>query len=94
MELRCAAPTGHGGRACGAGIGEIALSLDHEAQIVGVVRFWNDRLAVVSDAGQRDARRCPRCGWYNLYLVQNGSRPPVGRRARIPSNLDSLSEPR
>lgn len=85
MQLRCTAPTGPQGRPCGAGIGELPLTTDREAQLCGVVRFWNDRLAVLPDARERDARRCPRCGWYTLYSLQNGDRPPAGRVARIPT---------
>ena len=34
-------------------------------RFMGVVRRWNDRTAVLGPV--RDVRRCPKCGWFNLF---------------------------
>ncbi len=58
-ELQCSAPSGPGGRRCGAGLGESLVSLS----LVGVFERWETRKEV---RGPRDVRRCPKCRWYNL----------------------------
>lgn len=53
---------------CATKLGEAPLHL----RFMGVVRRWNDRTAVLE--APRDVRRCPKCGWFNLYepLSENG----------------------
>ncbi|MEJ2313103.1 MAG: hypothetical protein P8Y10_04625 [Gemmatimonadales bacterium] len=46
---------------CGAKLGEAALLVRY----MGSVRRWNDRLPSCEEP--RDVRRCPRCGWFNLF---------------------------
>jgi hypothetical protein len=61
--LACRAPSRRNPErfVCGAKLGE---SLE-ELRFMGVVRRWADRIRA-TDA-PRDVRRCPKCGWYNLY---------------------------
>jgi hypothetical protein len=61
--LACRAPSRRNPErfVCGAKLGE---SLE-ELRFMGVVRRWADRVRA-TDA-PRDVRRCPKCGWYNLY---------------------------
>ena len=46
---------------CGAKLGEAALMVRY----MGSVRRWNDRLPASEEP--RDVRRCPRCGWFNIF---------------------------
>ncbi len=46
---------------CGAKLGEAALLVRY----MGSVRRWHDRLPAAGEP--RDVRRCPRCGWFNLF---------------------------
>lgn len=46
---------------CGAKLGEAALMVRY----MGSVRRWNDRVPACEEP--RDVRRCPRCGWFNLF---------------------------
>lgn len=61
--LECRAPSRRNPErfVCGAKLGE---SLE-DVRFMGVVRRWADR-SRATDA-PRDVRRCPKCGWYNLY---------------------------
>jgi hypothetical protein len=61
--LACRAPSRRNPErfVCGAKLGETLA----EVRFMGVVRRWADRTRA-TDA-PRDARRCPKCGWYNLY---------------------------
>ena len=70
-NLVCRAPGRNGSHrhVCATKLGEAPVSL----RFMGVVRRWNDRTAVVESP--RDVRRCPKCGWFNLYepLSENGN---------------------
>ena len=46
---------------CGAKLGEAPLVVRY----MGAVRRWNDRLNSCEEP--RDVRRCPRCGWFNIF---------------------------
>ena len=46
---------------CGAKLGEAAVVVRY----MGTVRRWNDRLNASLEP--RDVRRCPRCGWFNIF---------------------------
>jgi len=61
--LACRAPSRRNPErfVCGAKLGEATSELRH----MGVVRRWADRVRATDEP--RDARRCPKCGWYNLY---------------------------
>jgi hypothetical protein len=61
--LACRAPSRRNPErfVCGAKLGEALEDL----RFMGVVRRWADRDRA-TDA-PRDVRRCPKCGWYNLY---------------------------
>lgn len=61
--LVCRAPGRNGSHRhlCSTKLGEAPVSL----RFMGVVRRWNDRVAVLESP--RDVRRCPKCGWFNLY---------------------------
>jgi hypothetical protein len=75
--LMCRAPgrTGSHRHVCSTKLGEAPVSL----RFMGVVRRWNDRTAVLESP--RDVRRCPKCGWFNLYepLAENGHSNGGGR---------------
>ena len=62
-NLICRAPGRNGSHRhiCSTKLGEATVSL----RFMGVVRRWNDRTAVLESP--RDVRRCPKCGWFNLY---------------------------
>ncbi len=53
---------------CATKLGEAPVML----RFMGVVRRWDDRQGVVESP--RDVRRCPKCGWFNLYEPLNGAR--------------------
>lgn len=61
--LACRAPSRRNPErfVCGAKLGEALEDL----RFMGAVRRWADRNRA-TDA-PRDVRRCPKCGWYNLY---------------------------
>jgi len=63
LLLACRAPSRRNPErfVCGAKLGEALEVL----RFMGCVRRWADR-ARATDA-PRDVRRCPKCGWYNLY---------------------------
>ena len=52
---------------CGTKLGEAPDPL----RFVGVVLRWNDRIPAT--AGPRDVRRCPKCGWFNLFTPTAGN---------------------
>lgn len=73
-DLVCRAPGRNGSHrhVCATKLGEAPLSL----RFMGVVRRWNDRTAVLESP--RDVRRCPKCGWFNLYEPLSEAGHPNG----------------
>jgi hypothetical protein len=69
LLLACRAPSRRNPErfVCGAKLGE-ALE---ELRFMGVVRRWADRARATE--APRDVRRCPKCGWYNLYEPKEGT---------------------
>lgn len=66
IELRCRNAIASD-RVCGAKLGETSVPL----RFVGVVRTWQDRRP--TDA-PRDVRPCPRCHWFNLFVIDGEAR--------------------
>ena len=78
-DLVCRAPGRNGSHrhVCATKLGEAPLSL----RFMGVVRRWNDRTAVLDS--RRDVRRCPKCGWFNLYEPLSDNGHTNGGRRRV-----------